>query len=52
MRRLVLSLAVVGLICTAAAFAIPAKPGPRTFEQPDGSTFVGRLIGDEHYSSG
>ena len=31
-----------------AAEASPADPTPRTVTQPDGSTFVGRLFGDEY----
>jgi M6 family metalloprotease-like protein len=37
---------VVALSATAGAS--PADPTPRTITQPDGSTFVGRLYGDEY----
>ena len=48
------SLLLIGLGCgllvglDAAAGASPADPTPRTITQPDGSTFVGRLFGDEY----
>ncbi len=37
---------LIGL--SAGAGATPADPEPRTITQPDGSTFVGRLYGDEY----
>lgn len=54
MNRNVFVMAVVLLAIFAGmtVHAIPAKPGPRTFTQPDGSTFMGMLKGDEHYSFG
>ena len=48
------SLLLIGIGCgllvglDAAAGASPADPTPRTITQPDGSTFVGRLFGDEY----
>ena len=50
MRRWTVAAIIAMLVVAASAWAVPAKPGPRTFEQPDGSTFAGRLVGDEHYS--
>ncbi len=42
-------LAAVALGCMAAN-AVPAKPGLRTIVQPDGSTVVAELRGDEFCS--
>ncbi|HAV91687.1 TPA: hypothetical protein DCW38_00680 [candidate division WOR-3 bacterium] len=30
-------------------FAVPARPGFRVFEQPDGTKFIAQLKGDEHF---
>ncbi|MRR08548.1 hypothetical protein EG831_00310, partial [bacterium] len=49
---IVIAAAIITAFLSHSAHAIPAKPGPHMFTQPDGSTFVGRLIGDEHYSFG
>ena len=43
----VMMLAMV--LCTATAYAVPAKPGlTRTLTLADGSTVTARLVGDEH----
>ena len=47
MKRLLL-LCILAL-CTLATFAIPAKPGLRAVQQPDGSTLMVQLIGDEYF---
>ena len=46
MKRLILSI-FVALCCFASAFAVPAYRGRITYTQPDGSTIVLRLHGDE-----
>ncbi|HTY08298.1 MAG TPA: immune inhibitor A domain-containing protein, partial [Candidatus Edwardsbacteria bacterium] len=52
MKRTLTVIAIAALlaIMAGAAWAVPAKPGPRVLSQPDGSTFIGKLIGDEHFS--
>ncbi|MDE6717989.1 MAG: M6 family metalloprotease domain-containing protein, partial [Muribaculaceae bacterium] len=35
--------------CSAAAMAVPARPGLRTYQQPDGSEITLTLVGDEHF---
>ena len=30
-------------------FAVPARPGFRVFDQPDGTKFIAQLKGDEHF---
>ncbi|MDI6739823.1 MAG: immune inhibitor A, partial [Candidatus Edwardsbacteria bacterium] len=54
MKRAILTVAIIliATIFAATAFAVPAKPGLRTFTQPDGSAFTGILKGDEHFSFG
>ncbi|MGE3063945.1 MAG: hypothetical protein AB7T10_09995, partial [bacterium] len=45
-------LLITTLILAFAAvllFAVPAKPGFRVFEQPDGTKFIAQLKGDEHF---
>ncbi len=37
-----------GMLCLNAS-AVPAKPGLRTFTQPDGTTVTVRLVGDESF---
>ncbi|MDE7421842.1 MAG: M6 family metalloprotease domain-containing protein [Muribaculaceae bacterium] len=46
MKRLILSILASGL--TAAAMAIPAKPGFVAYTQPDGSVINIMMVGDEH----
>ena len=36
-------------MCAVASFAIPAKPGLRAVKQPDGTTLMVQLIGDEYF---
>jgi M6 family metalloprotease-like protein/PGF-pre-PGF domain-containing protein len=36
------------VLISAIVFAVPARPGVHTFEQPDGTTFKGYLKGDEN----
>ncbi|MBQ0048541.1 MAG: M6 family metalloprotease domain-containing protein [Prevotellaceae bacterium] len=36
-------------MCAVATFAIPAKPGLRAVKQPDGTTLMVQLIGDEYF---
>ena len=36
-------------LCAAASFAIPAKPGLHAVKQPDGTTLMVQLIGDEYF---
>lgn len=51
MNTKLLSLLAAGvLVGTVAAYAVPAKPGLRTITQPDGSTVVAELRGDEYFS--
>ena len=47
----IFTFALATLTAVAAAYAIPAKRGFRTLEQPDGSTIRVELVGDEfsHY---
>ncbi|MDE7403417.1 MAG: M6 family metalloprotease domain-containing protein [Muribaculaceae bacterium] len=37
------------MLCAATAFAVPAKPGLRTYTQPDGTKISLQLVGDEFY---
>lgn len=37
------------LFVAVAVFAVPARPGFRVFEQPDGTKFIAQLKGDEHF---
>lgn len=46
--RLTLAATAVALGATVA-FAVPAKPGLRTYRNPDGTTISLRLVGDEHF---
>lgn len=43
------TLAVACLSCAATAMAVPAKPGPISMTQPDGSVIEVRLHGDEFH---
>ncbi|HAD81922.1 TPA: hypothetical protein DCG35_05530, partial [Candidatus Edwardsbacteria bacterium] len=49
-RFLTMVLAIIMIVAIAGtSFAIPAKPRPVRLNQPDGSSFVGVLKGDEHF---
>ncbi|KUK86268.1 MAG: Hemagluttinin repeat-containing protein, partial [candidate division TA06 bacterium 34_109] len=48
MKKL-LTLTLVVLFVAVAVFAVPARPGFRVFEQPDGTKFIAQLKGDEHF---
>lgn len=48
MKRFLIS-ASIALGVSAAALAIPAKPGRHTFTQPDGTTVTLQRIGDERF---
>ncbi|MBQ0046614.1 MAG: M6 family metalloprotease domain-containing protein [Prevotellaceae bacterium] len=47
MKRLTLLFIIT--MCAVATFAIPAKPGLRAVQQPDGTTLMVQLIGDEYF---
>ena len=49
MKRLLTTIAALALIALSA-YAIPAKPGFRTYTQPDGRTLVLEQKGDEYGS--
>lgn len=48
----IISLAIALIIGLAVniGHAAPINPGWRTYQQPDGSSFLGRAFGDEHFS--
>lgn len=46
MKRIFLSILASGLC--AGAMAIPAKPGPIAYTQPDGTVINVKIVGDEH----
>lgn len=50
-KKLLSLLAAVTVAAGFTAFAVPAKPGLRTYTQPDGTQLTVRLVGDErcHY---
>ncbi len=48
-KRMLLS--TVAALSLTAAVAVPAKPGLRTFSQPDGTKIELNLIGDEYFHS-
>lgn len=48
MKRLY-SLIGASMLCTAAAFAVPAAPGLYRLTQPDGTVIEARIFGDEHF---
>ncbi len=48
MRKFVLTLLVISVLFVMV-FAVPAMPGFRPFKQPDGSTIILELKGDEHF---
>lgn len=41
--------AILVAVMIGTSFAIPAKPRPVRLEQPDGSSFIATLKGDEHF---
>ena len=47
MKRILITLSSLTLMAVSVANAVPAKPGYRTYTQPDGKTLVLEQKGDE-----
>lgn len=48
MKKLLI-LTLILLFVGSVLLAVPARPGFRVFEQPDGTKFIAQLKGDEHF---